>query len=298
MAIVLPAATTAFLTAVKGSLSTDRTNGGVSLPPSYNLLRAQDMANVLRLLQTALSTGVLTATGAGSTTTFVDGASTFVASQQVGNTFTFASDTTTASLRGVSATIRSNTTTTLTFNETLPAATQTGDTGSITAAFLNPWINAIMENKNPFTSAPAGSTYSQMRPAQAGLLRLIQQLGGTVPSQTLLTTTAKAGTSTTVISCNTLGPLQIDQLKGKTFTYATTSVRRIISHTADGVFTLDAAVTAPSGGEAVVVSESELDVTYPKVSNFYSGAHSGDNYKLSNLINAAQAAVLAATVPT
>jgi uncharacterized membrane protein len=300
MAISLPANVTSFLTAVKASLSTDRTTGTAGLlPPSYSPLRAQDLANVLRLLQVAaFNTGTMTAAGNGTTTTFVDGASTFVASTMIGNTVTFASDTTTAALRGVTATIRSNTTTTLTFNEVLPAATATGDTLVITGTVMNYAINALMENKSAATSAPAGDTYAKMLTAQDALCRLTQQLGGTLPSTTIMSTTALAGTSTTSIALALLGvKVRVDEFKGMTL--AVNSVaRKIISNTEDGVILIDKAITAPSGGESAVISIPETDITPVKTNRYYAGRHGGDNYKMSALINAAQAAVLAFTLPS
>lgn len=301
MAIVLPSNVSSFITAVKAKLSTDRTTGAAGLlPPSYDPLRAQDLANVLRLLQVAaFNTGTMTATGNGSTTTFVDGASTFVANTMIGNTVTFASNTTTAALRGVSATIRSNTTTTLTFNETLPAATVTGDTMVITGSVMNYAINSIMENKNPAATAPAGDSYLRMNIAQDALVLLIRRLGGTLPSTHFMTTTALAGTSTTSISINMKGvKARVDEFKNLTCTYDSTNVRKVISNTEDGVLLLDAAVTAPSGGEAVVLSRPEFDITPFTCDSYYAGLNGGDNYRLSALINAAQSAVTAFTLPS
>jgi hypothetical protein len=300
MAIVLPTVVSGFLTAVKAKLSTDRTTGTAGLlPPSYDPTKAQDIANVLRLLQVAaFNTGTMTATGSGSTTTFVDGASTFVASTMIGNTVTFASDTTTAALRGVTATIRSNTTTTLTFNEVLPAATATGDTLVITGTVMNYAINELMENKNPASSAPAGNTYSKMRLTQDALVRLVRQLGGTLPTTTFLSTTALAGTSTTSIAVDLKGlKVRIDEFKGLTFTLST-SIRTVISNTEAGVLTLDSGITAPSGGESITLTKPETDITPFNCDSFYSGYNGGDNYRLSALINAAQTAVTSFTLPS
>jgi hypothetical protein len=180
MAITLSSAVTGYLTSVKNSLTIGSDLGSGVRGAAKNYLRAQDMSAVLDLLQEALSaTTPLTSTG-GSVTTVVDGAATFVANSQVGNTVVFTGNVTTE-LANVEAVVVSNSTTTLTFGTVLPAAVGIGDTYTIRATFLNSFISKLRQGKNRGDSPP-GSVYGYSSTAIGGLVAGIQLLGGTVPS--------------------------------------------------------------------------------------------------------------------
>ncbi len=298
MAITIPANTVTFLTKVKNDLSLFsnlNTNGAPAAPA--NFIRSQDMANVLRLLQAVLGqTSNLTAVGAGSTTTVVDGASTFVAGSMVGYEVTFTGGT--ALNIGQKRTVISNTTTTLTFAPALPAATATSDTYTLRAAFVDSAINAIMQNKDPATTGfcPA---YPEVRLVQDALVKLLVAVGGSVSPRVMLATTAVASTSTTVVTVNTLGVnLTIDQFKGMQCTVASSGKRRIVGNT-ENKLTLDAPITAPSGGETVTVGIwPDDDSATGRCINVLAGGQPRDNSVLATLIDTVQTAIAAWTNPS
>lgn len=294
----LPSEVTAYLTTVKDSLSVGKDLGSSVRGPALNYLRAQDMATVLRLLQDALQTGNLTAVS-GSTTTFVDGASTFTAGAQVGNIAVFDAATTTAALQGVEVEIVANTTTTLTFAEALPAAVATGDVLTIRGNFVQSHIDDLDEGKG-LAEAPAGSVYGESRTVADALVRLVRQLGASVNNRTMMTTTALAGASDTELALDMKGTSpRIDQFKGLMLDYdGGTDIRKVISNTDAGVLTVAPAVgTNPSGGEAVVLYVAEDDSSTDRQRLVHPGAHQ-DNAVLADLIDQAQAAVVAFTLPT
>lgn len=293
----LPTEVTAYLTKIKDSLSVGKDLGSNVKGPALNYLRAQDMASVLRLLQDALQTGNLTAVS-GSTTTFVDGASTFVAGSQVGNIAVFDSATPTTALQGLEVEIVANDTTTLTFASPLPAAVATGDIITIRGNLVQKAIDDLVEGKG-LADSPAGSVYGEARLVADALTRLIAQLGGTVPQRTILSTTALAGTSKSELALDLKGSsLAIDALKHMWLSYDGTDVVSITASTAAGVVTVAPEVTnAPSGGETAVVYVTDMDSSPSRYNRVHPGSHQ-DNAILADLIGVAEATVAAFVLPT
>lgn len=296
MAISLPAVVTSFLTKVKTDLSVGQSIGTNLTMAPMNFVRAQDIANVLRLLQSAMAdTGTMTATGTGTVYTVVDGASSFVAGSQVGNVVTFTGNTT-AALAGAQGVVTSNTTTTLTFSVALPGIPVATDTYTIRGAFVDAAIVQLMDGRNPAVSAPLSSTFAHGGITQDALGRIILTAGGSLAGSVHFTTTALAGTSTTIIAIDTRGTkLIVDEFRGLTAS-VNGVVTRCIGNTETAIY-LDRAVTAPAGGEAVILRKDTLDNTPNRVKPF-AGGQPGDNYRLAGLIDAAQTAVLAYTLPT
>lgn len=196
----LPTVVTDYLTAIKNSLKQGSDLGSNVRGAALNYLRAQDMATVLDLLQDAMDQGTdLTATG-GSTTTIVDGAATFVASQQAGNVVVFDAATTTVALRGLEFRILSNSATTLTM-ELMPAAAQSGDTFTIRGGWFDAAIADLREGKS-LADAPSGSLYGEARTVADALVTALRRYG--VQATEVLTQTGQpADTNTVVVGADT-----------------------------------------------------------------------------------------------
>lgn len=300
----LPTIVSDFLTKVKNDLSV---GSDLATPGSGNIrgaainyLRAQDMASVLELLQDALDQSTNLVAVSGSTTTVVDGASTFVAGAQIGNYVTFAGNTT-AALAGVTARVSSNTTTTLTFSSILPASPAAGDTYTIAGGVVAEAIADLREGKS-LGDAPSGSVYGESRIVMDALNRLTVQLGATQRERnlgrpSLLTT---AGSTDTVVNIDNFGvPYRTDEFRGAKCVVGANTPRVVVQSTATTV-TLNRALTAaPGAGVAVAltVAANQAHKTYGRIST-HPGSQPGENIFLADLIAQAEAAVVAFTLPT
>lgn len=197
-----------------------------------NFLRAQDMSTVLELLQTALSQpGTMTALTGSSATLVQDGAGTFVPKQQIGNTVKFKSNTTTAALRGVTATILDNSDSALTV-ATLPAAVVNGDTYEIVASFVSSDIATLRQGKG-LADAPPGNLFGDWRIVQNALTKITQRYG-LVAASGLLTITTQPGDGDTVT------------INGKVYTFQTvlTNVNGNVLRGADAAASRDNLIAA------------------------------------------------------
>jgi len=200
----LDAVVTTFLTRVKSDLNTGSDistpgAGNVRAAPKQYIL-AQDMAAVLDLLQDALDTAEMTATG-GSPSTLVDGANTFITGTQQGNTVTFESDTTTAALRDTSAVILSNTSTTLTFTQPLAGTPVSGDTYRITGSMCDKHIEAIRGAGLGIGENPRGMQFAEAAITNDALTTFIRTVGSTPASSTL--TFSGVGVNTQTVTTGT-----------------------------------------------------------------------------------------------
>jgi hypothetical protein len=161
------------------------------------------------------------------------------------------------------------------------------------AGLLVKEILAIMNGKLPASQQYVGQAGGNEYLIIDAFFKLISYSGGTLPlGPTIFSTTALAGTSTSVIAINTRGTtLRIDEFRGLVLSVA--GVRAVItSNTADGKVTISRPLaTAPVGGEVVLVSHS-----YDFFGRFPSsgaGRQPGDNARLAVLIELAEAAVTA-----
>lgn len=198
MAISIPTVVGDYIDAVIASLTTGSAldSGPTIRAAAQNYLRAQDAATILELLSGLVTTGELTAAANGSTTTVVDGAGTFTPGKWVGATLTFEADTTTAALQGLSRTVISNTDSTLTLGEALPAASATGDTFTVASNPVSVELDAIRQGQSGY-DAPRGSVYSNHRTVLNAYTKFIQQLSLATSTGTL--TFSNVGTADEVV---------------------------------------------------------------------------------------------------
>lgn len=281
-------------TAVAATALSGGVGGADGLQTSpLNFLRAQDLATVLSLLMDRLNSGTLTATG--GTANSVQDTGAFVAHTQIGNIVTFTGNVT-AALAGVQAEVVSNTADAL-FFRSLPATPASGDTYSIRGAFVDSAIVAL-RGGTVLGDAPRGNVYGDSRIATNALLRIATQLGGTVTNGYLFTGTTAAGSTTSVIKINTRGgTFRIDELKNRTITVTGFGVRKIISNDETSV-TVAPFSSAPAGGVAVTIEQPLGDVDASANLTFAPGGAPRDNKVLAELLRAAEAAVVAFTLPT
>jgi len=298
----LPTVVTDYLTAVKDALTTGPDLGNNLRAGSQNYLRAQDMATVLDLLQTYgfSQSSALTATG-GTVRTVVDGAATFVANTQVGNTVVFAGNTT-ASLAGVERRVIANDTTTLTFEgDDMPAAPAAGDEYTIRGTMFQEFVDELRDGKN-LADSPAGNPYGANMSALGGLLKGVESLGGTVVERNigrpgLLTA---AGSTDTVVQLETAGiPFRVDGIRGTKLTVSGES-RVVLTNTESAATLKGALSSAPSASTAVTLTVPVDDfggTSMPKIVA-HPGAQPGENKYLANLIDQLQTLVVAFSLPT
>lgn len=246
---------------------------------------------------------LLTAASNGTVRTFVEGASTFVANAHVGDTFTFDAGTTTSALQGLSFTVASNTTTTLTFEETMPAASASGDDGLLTSTSMQGAIDAL-RGGGGLADAPRGSVYGDMRTVADALNRLTELMGATQAERNLgrpgLVTAA--GSTASVINVATQGVnMRIDEMRGaKVVVDSDTTNPRICVQNDENSLTLNKDLTGgiPAAAEAVVITvpADQAHKSYGKLA-VHPGAQPGENIFLANLIQQAEDAVIAFTLP-
>lgn len=268
-----------------------------------NFLRAMDIATALELLQNALYTGVMTATG-GSSTTVVDGASTFVANQQVGNYVEFASNTTTVALRSTSARVISNTTTTLTFATGALAGTPVvGDTYRIRGGFLNEEIAYIRGGKAIGQAVIPG--YADRRLVTDAIVKMYSQLGGTVNNlkQTVANLRAGTGGTTTAVVVNVSSTgigknMRVDEYKNMEVTVASLGTC-VVSHNDEDTLYLRSPLTgAPTAADAVTIRNPQMTSTAGEWALVaFSGGHP-NNVLFGDLLDRLKTLIVAYTLPT
>ena len=294
----LPTVVSDYLTAVKDALSQGKDLGSNVRGAAQNYLRAQDMASVLDLLQDALDTGALTATG-GTARSVQDGAATFVADTQVGNVVVFVGNVTSA-LAGVEARVVSNSATELFFADgALPAAPGAGDTYSIRGGMFDEFVDALREGKG-LADAPAGSVYGEYRDAVGAMLKGLDILGVTLVERSMGSLQTIAGSTTSKIEIDNRGvPLRLDELRGYKVTISGESRR--CAQNDESSLTLDAPLSsAPAAATAVALTVPMDDfggTSAPKL-KVHPGAQPGENVVLADLIGQLEAAVVAFTLPT
>lgn len=260
-----------------------------------NFLRAMDVATALELLQNALTTGTLTVVS-GTTTSLTDGAATFVASQQIGNYVVFDGNVT-AALAGVEARVISNTTTTLTFGETLPGTPAVGDTYTIVGGCLEEEIAAIRAGK----SLGDGTVpiYADSRLVNHALVKLITQLGDSVSSPLMASMTASSGTTTSVVVDTSArgANMRIDEFKNMDCTVAAKGTLRVVNNTEDTLYLAGELSSAAASSDAVTIRRPVAS-SAPQWNRVpFSGGHP-DNGLFADLLSQAQASVVAYTLPT
>lgn len=260
-----------------------------------NFLRAMDVATALELLQNALTTGNMTVVS-GTSTSLTDGAATFVAGQQVGNYVRFAGNVT-AALAGVTVRIKSNNTTTLTFERALGASPASGDTYVIVGGFLNEEIAQIRAGKGKGDGTVP--IYADNRLVNHAIAKLISQMGATLSNPVMATMTAASGTTTSVV-INTAArgaKMRIDEFKGMECTVASKGTRVVISNTEDTVHLAGALTSAAAVSDSVTVRRPIASSASQWNRVPFSGGHP-DNALFANLLSQAKASVVAYTLPT
>lgn len=181
MAISIPAVVDANLAAIQAALRPlqDAATGIASSPvPPYAL--GNRVADLLRDLTALIDSGTLTATTGAETDGFTDAAAFTGVNSLTGATFTYASDTTTVALRGLSFKIASNTVNKVVFTEAAPTANQVGDTGTVEFDTVDDQIAVLDDGKGP--GASQSNPYSDGRPALHACALVIELLGGTLPT--------------------------------------------------------------------------------------------------------------------
>jgi hypothetical protein len=271
-------------------------SGGVQTYP-LNFLRAQDMASVLELLMNALDKSTpLTATG-GTATSVVD-AGAFVANTQVGNTVVFTGNVT-AALAGKSAVVVSNTANALFFAAgAIPASPVAGDTYTIVGSMVDAAISDLRDGRGS-ASAPAGNVYGDSRVVTDALVRIVQQLGGaTIAETSLFSGVTAAGSTATRIALNTRGKaLRIDELKNQKVNVTGFGIRKVVGNDEFTLTVAPAFSAAPGGGAAVAVTVPEDSTDATRNFTFAPGGQPRDNKALAEVLRAAEAAVVAFTLP-
>lgn len=305
MAIVLDTIVSDYLTSIKDALTTGADTGtpgayaGVVSAAAQNYLRAQDLATALELLTDALdATTPLAATG-GTVSTIIDGASTFVAGEQVGNTVTIV--TATESIVGETAVVVSNDTTTLTVYPPFTATITAADTYTIEATFMDEAIAALRDGKGIADATP-GNPYGSQKNAIEGLMLGIETVGaGSVVERNIgrAGLVAVAGSTDTVVLLSD-SDYRIDQFKGMRVDVNTVGAGIAVSSNENSVTLRGPLPSAPAGGEAVTITVPVNDfggTSAPKIVT-HPGAQPGENAYLADLIAQFEAAVEAATVPS
>ena len=300
----LPTVVTDYLTAVKDALTTGPALDN-NVPPAthagaQNYLRAQDMSTVLDLLQDALSQSSALAAVGGTVRGVVDGAATFVAGTQVGNTVVFDGNIT-ASLAGESRRVAVNDTTTLTFEgDDLPAAPAAGDTYTIQGTMFSEFVDALREGKG-LADAPAGSVYGADRLAIGGIIKGVEVLGSTVAERNIGRPglTSLAGSTDTVVLLAD-SDYRIDQFKGMRVVVTARGEGIVVSSNENSVTLRGPMAAAAQAGDAVAITVPVNDfggTSAPKILT-HPGAQPGENAYLATLIDQLQTLVAAFTLPT
>jgi hypothetical protein len=312
MAITIDPVVVTYLTAIKTALTVGTDTGdpgafaGDVHAAAQNYLRAQDMATVLELLTDAL-VGTIAEPAApltvvsGTATTIVDGASTFAAGAQVGNTVTIVGDAGAGSITiGETAVVVTNTTTTLTVSPAFSSAVTASDTYLLSNTMLEAEIATLREGKGIADATPSGP-YGQRRDAIAGLMLGIERLGGTVAERNIGAAglEAAAGSDDTLVVL-TGGPYRIDQFKGMRVAVATAGEGIVVSSNENSVTLRGPMAAAAVAADAVTITVPTNDfggTSAPKIRT-HPGAQPGENAVLANLIDQLQVLVAASTVST
>jgi len=314
MAITIDPVVVDYLTAIKTALTTGTDTGtpgayaGDVHAAAQNYLRAQDMATVLELLTDAL-VGTIAEPAApltvvsGTTTTIVDGASTFVAGAQVGNTVTIVGDAGAGSITvGETAVVVSNTTTTLTVAPAFSAAVTASDTYLLSNTMLEAEIATLREGKGIADATP-GNPYGARKAAIAGLMLAIERLGSTVAERNIgrAGLTSLAGSDDTVVLLDTFGvDFRIDQLKGLRAVVTGRGEGIVLKNDENSITLRGPMAAAAQAGDAVALTVPVNDfggTSAPKIRT-HPGAQPGENAFLADLIDQLQTLVEASTVAT
>lgn len=275
-----------------------------------NFIKAQDVASVLEVLMDSLNS-VATLTVVSGTTSSLTDTGAFVANSQIGNTVTFTGNVT-AALAGKTAVVLSNTANILTFTGPVigsagtAVASAAGDTYTIRGTMANSAIN-VLRNGRGRGDAAATSLYADSRITTDVLIRIVQQLGGTLAPEQILFSGVTVGASSaalvtrrsynTTVRLNTKGSsFRIDAFKNMKFT-AGAQVSKIVSNT-ENTLTVAGNLTTIADGASISITMPENTADASRNYTATAGGQMRDNRILAELIRAAQAAVTAFTLPT
>lgn len=287
----LAAPVTTYINSIVASLNTGSDLGSSLRGAAKNFLRAQDMATILDLLDEAIvPVGVVTAT-AGSTTTATITA--LQANLYTGATVTFAADTTTALLRGVTATVKSNTGTVITFTSVLPAAVANTDTFIIRGSVLTPYV-ALLRNGKKRGDAPVANMYGDNR-TLADVFEKMKTISGTAgvfPIVSRPGALTAAGSTTTAVKVRE--ELKIDSMQKMELVIAG-QTRTIVSND-DFTLYLNAPITAPASGVAYTIQRNTNQVNQNRKHTVHPGGHP-DNRTLAYSITLLVTQITAIALP-
>lgn len=287
----LPTVVSTYIDNITDSLKVGSDLGQNLRAAGRNYLRAQDLATILELLQDATGSATLTAT-AGSTTTAT--VASIPANSYVGALVTFAANTTTVALRGVTTRVLSHTTTVFTFTTTLEAAVAVGDTFTVKHDFLNASISEIRQGKAKGENPP-GNVYGMNRTAMDAMQKLLSKLGSTLPETNISHSGAQVAAGCTDTVLKTKDTYRIDEFKGLTINISSQD-RTIVSNTENTVVLNKALSSAPAADTAYTVKRQlqaapiQAHITHP-------GGHP-DNAHLANAIALCKTVVAALVLPT
>jgi hypothetical protein len=196
MAISIPAILDTQIANLREDLDphvTAATNTAASSSPP--MVRINRIADLLDELLGLIDSGTLTATTGSETDGFTDSGAFTGVNSLIGATFTYAADTTTVALRGVSRPIISNTVNKVVWAEAA-TANQVGDTGTIEFTTVDDKIAVCRQGKG---LGDSGSNPYGNGPALAGAILMVLEQLGAIQESLDTGTTDGAGDNDTIV---------------------------------------------------------------------------------------------------
>lgn len=288
----LAAPVTTYINSIVASLNTGSDLGSNLRGAAKNFLRAQDMATVLDLLSEALTSATEIAVVSGTTTAIT--ITSMVANLYPGATITFAEDTTTAGLQGVTRTVASNSATVFTLTSALPEAPVEGDTFVLSGStVLTPYVEILRSNKNR-GDAPVANMYGDNR-TLADVFEKMKTISGTAgvfPIVSRPGALTAAGSTTTAVKVRE--ELKIDSMQKMELVIAG-QTRTIVSND-DFTLYLNAPITAPASGVAYTIQRNTNQVNQNRKHTVHPGGHP-DNRTLAYSITLLVTQITAIALP-
>lgn len=160
--------------------------------------------------------------------------------------------------------------------------------------FLNAEISAIMGGKAPESEQYIGQLGGNEYLIIDAFKKLLDYAGGEFPFVSVFSGVTAAGSTATEVALNLRGgKVRIDEFRGLVIV-CDGDRRVVIKNTAEGVVTVDKALpSAPSAGETTVVGLSQDFLGNTARPKYAAGGQPGDNYRLAELIQLTEDAVVA-----
>lgn len=287
----LAAPVTTYINSIVASLTTGSDLGSNLRGAAKNFLRAQDMATVLDLLDDAITQTANIVVVSGTTTTITIAG--LQANLYTGATVTFADDTLTTALRGLTRTVKSNTGTVITLTEALPEAPAEADEFTMTGSVLSPYVAILRDNKNR-GDAPLANMYGNSR-TLADVFEKMKTISGTAgvfPIVSRPGALTAAGSTTTAVKVRE--ELKIDSMQKMELVIAG-QTRTIVSND-DFTLYLNAPITAPASGVAYTIQRNTNQVNQNRKHTVHPGGHP-DNRTLAYSITLLVTQITAIALP-